>query len=296
MKKVLITGITGFVGSNLSRRLLSEYDVYGLVRMPLHAEYICDIQSQVKLLSYDGSYESVEAALRQVQPDLVYHLATYYSGGHSQAEIQKFIESNIIFGTYLLEAMTAYGCQSLVYASTIMKNFGGKTYCPLNLYAAFKQAFSDLMVYYVNAGLLRAVTLVLSDTYGPKDYRPKILNIIRQTILEGKELALSDGQQDYDVVYIDDVVRAFQMAGEQLLENQWENEIFQVCAKSPLTLRETVEKLLQLNNLTLNAIWGGRPAVERGSQKAVRIYPPVPGWEPVISLDNGLVRFWANTT
>lgn len=57
------------------------------------------------------------------------------------------------------------------------------------------------------------------------------------------------------------------------------------------TLRETVENLLYLNNHTLNAVWGRRPAVERKFQKAVRLCPLVPGWEPVVSLDDGSVRF-----
>ena len=123
-----------------------------------------------------------------------------------------------------------------------MAHYGGEAYRPLNLYAATKQAFSDLMAYYTDAGLLRAVTLVLSDTYGPDDHRPKVLNLIRDAALKGETIALSDGEQDYDVVHIDDVVRAFRMAGEQLLQSEgWKNEIFQVCATEPLSLRQTVE-------------------------------------------------------
>ena len=113
------------------------------------------------------------------QPELVYHLAAYYTGAHGAQVTPKLIASNITFGAYLLEAMAACSTSALVYASTVMTFYKEKTYCPLNLYAATKQAFSDLLAYYTDAGILRSVTLVLSDTYGPGDRRPKVLNLIR---------------------------------------------------------------------------------------------------------------------
>lgn len=288
MKRVLITGITGYIGSNLARALLPEYEVYGLVRMPLHTDYITDIQPQVKLLSVDGSYDSIAAALETSRPELVYHLATYYTGAHGSAETPALVASNITFGAYLLEAMSIVGSSALVYATTIMAHYGGAAYRPINLYAATKQAFSDLLAYYTDAGLLRAATLVLSDTCGPGDRRPKILNLIKRAVQTGERLELSDGGQDYDVVHIDDVVRAFVLAGRQLLEKEWKNETFQVFAEHPLTLRETVEKMLEVNSWTLNATWGARPAAEREMRRTVRMYPPVPGWKPEVSLDAGL--------
>ena len=44
MRRVLITGITGYIGSHLARVLLPDWEVYGLVREPLRTEHIADIQ------------------------------------------------------------------------------------------------------------------------------------------------------------------------------------------------------------------------------------------------------------
>lgn len=290
MKRVLITGITGYIGSHLARSLLPDHEVYGLVREPLHTEYVKDLQDSICLKTVDGSYSSVESALREIQPDIVYHLATYYTGAHGAKVTPAMIASNITFGAYLLEAMSSCGCSALVYASTVMAHYGGEAYRPLNLYAATKQAFSDLMAYYTDAGLLRAVTLVLSDTYGPDDHRPKVLNLIRDAALKGETIALSDGEQDYDVVHIDDVVRAFRMAGEQLLQSEgWKNEIFQVCATEPLTLRQTVELMFKVNDWPCGiADWGHRPKPEREIRRLIRLYTPLPGWRPQISIEEGL--------
>lgn len=292
MKKVLITGVTGYIGSNLARALLPDYQVYGMVRHPIRIDYIADIQDRLHLIPFDGSYESMEIALRETRPDLVYHLAACYTGTHGAKETPRLIAANITMGAYLLEAMVAAGSPPLVYASTVVVHYKGEEYCPLNLYAATKQAFSDLLVYYTDAGLLRAVTLILSDTYGPGDHRPKVLNLIKRAAQAKESLALSDGQQDYDVVYIDDVVRAFQLAGEQIMEKStWHNERFQIVPEKPMTLRETAELMLQVNGLTWNGGWGQRPAPQREICRAVRICPILPGWRAQVSLSEGLRKF-----
>ena len=290
MKRVLITGITGYIGSRLARALLDGGEVYGLVREPLHTEYIADIQDRLRLVTVDGTYESVDAAVGSVRPEIVYHLAAFYTGAHGPQATPKLLESNIAFGGYLLEAMAVHHVPALVYASTVMAHYKGAEYRPLNLYAATKRAFSDLLAYYTDAGLLRAVTLVLSDTYGPGDHRPKILNLIRQAAESGERIALTSGTQVYDVVYIDDVVSAFRMAGERLLRGAAGNEVFQIISEAPLSLRETVEKMTQVNRLTVNAAWGERPAAEREMGSAVRLYPALPGWRPGVSLEDGLRR------
>lgn len=286
--RVLITGITGYIGSHLARALLPDCEVWGLVREPIHTEYIADFQNQLHLVTTDGNYASIEAAVREARPDLVYHLAAYYTGAHGPETTPGLITSNITFGTYLLETMSACGCSALVYASTVMAHYRGAEYCPLNLYAATKQAFSDLLAYYADAGLLRAVTLVLSDTYGPGDRRPKVLNLVRDAARRGERIALSEGGQDYDVVYIDDVVSAFRMAGEGLLKDRFCGGVFQVVPEHPLTLRQTVEKMCQINGWYLNAGWGKRPTAEREIRQAIRLYPPLPGWTPAVPLDEGL--------
>lgn len=292
MKRVLITGITGYIGSNLARSLLPDCEVCGLVREPLNLTYLVDIQNKIRFFVCDGTFESVSNALETSRPDVVYHLAAYYTGTHGPEQTPKLIDSNITLGAYLLEAMASCGCSTLVYASTVMAHYHGEAYRPLNLYAATKQAFSDLLNYYTDVGLLRAVTLVLSDTWGPGDQRPKILNLVKQGGPNGKRLELSDGNQDYDVVYIDDVVRAFRMAGEQLLERpEWKNESFQVMSPNPLTLRQTVEMMLRVNGLTLDPAWGKRPRPTREIRRAVRLYPTLPRWSVEIALKEGLRRF-----
>lgn len=292
MKRILITGITGYIGSCLAHALLSEYEIFGLVRLPLNEEYLSDIKDKLTLFPYDGSQESVLEAIQTCQPKIVYHLATFYTGAHNTQVVPQMIESNIRYGAFILEAMATCQCQKIIYASTIMSHFEGEIYRPLNFYAATKQAFSDLLEYYTDARILKAVTLVLSDTYGPGDHRAKILNIIKKAIKQSESIALTDGLQDYDAVYIDDVVQAFVQAAEQCdISDSW-NQIFQVGSEDIRSLRETVELLVQISGQSLCADWGKKPHHEREIKKALQCFPPVPGWKQKIGLEEGLKRFW----
>lgn len=295
MRKVLITGITGYIGSHLARALLPDHEVYGLVRDPLRTEYISDIQDQLHLLTTDGSYASIETALQTAQPDLVYHMATFYTGTHGPEVTPALIASNITFGAYLLEAMSACGCSKLVYADTIMAHYGGEADRPLNLYAATKRAFSDLVGYYAGTGAVDAAAVVLSDTYGPGDWRPKVLNLIRRAVLEGTSLALTSGRQIYDAVYIDDVVRGFVQAAAALDPSAPAHRVFQLSGERPRSLRETVELMLEVNDLRFRPGWGGRPDPDYILEDPLRIFPLPPGWSPCVPLEDGLRRFWDGT-
>lgn len=297
MKKVLITGITGYIGSQLARALLADSGVYGLARQPLNETYLDpEFREKLTLLDYDGSGESVLTALETSQPDIVYHLAACYTPAHDIKTIPRLLESNLTFGTYLLEAMHAVRCRRLVYATTVTTRYTGAEYQPLTLYAATKQAFSDLVEYYAEAGSLKAAALALSDTYGPNDRRPKVLNLIRQSILESKPLDLTSGSQQYDAVYIDDVICGLRQAAAALENALAAHQFYQLSGAEPRTLRDTVELLLQVNNLTFHANWGSRPEPGCMVKSPIHIYPAPPGWEPQISLAEGLRRFWRGTS
>lgn len=295
MSNIFITGMTGYIGSWLAKSLLeSQHQVYALVREPLNETYLTsELKEKVIFLKYDGTPESVMHALVQCKPDLVYHLATFYTGAHTLADCQKMISSNLELGTYLLESMYAVGCRKLIYTTSVTTRWHGEpSYEPLSLYAATKQAFSDIVEFYTDIGSIRAIQLALSDTYGPGDQRKKVLNLIRNAIHDDVPINLSAGTQIYDAVFIDDVVRALIQAGNQLDTTSCSHATYQISSTENCTLRETIELLLYSNDLTLQANWGGRPAAEREVQKKLKVYEPLPDWRPEVGLEEGLRRYW----
>lgn len=293
MRKVLITGITGYIGSRLAKALARDCAVYGLARQPLNEIYLSpELREKMTLLPYDGRGESVFAALEASRPDVVYHLAAHYTAAHDMQSIPQLLESNVTFGTYLMEAMGAVRCRRLVYATTVTTHRTGEGYQPLTLYAATKQAFADLVEYYAGTGAVSAAAVALSDTYGPGDRRPKVLNLIRQAILQETALDLTSGRQIYDAVYIDDVVSGFIRAAAALEQPGNAHQFFQLSAENPRSLRKTVELMLEVNSLNFQANWGGQPDPDYMPGYPLRIFPAPPGWQPHVTLEEGLRRFW----
>jgi len=77
--KTLVTGMTGFIGSNLARKLLEEgHEVSGFIQPVIGRDFraIKDIKDNLNLVTCDiRDYSSVRDALKKIEPDTVFHLA-----------------------------------------------------------------------------------------------------------------------------------------------------------------------------------------------------------------------------
>ena len=208
--KALITGVTGFVGSHLARRLVKDnWKVTAIIRSSSNRDLIRDIENSIQLYEYDGTVASMQTILAESQPEIIFHLASFFVSEHQFQDIAKLIHSNIIFGTHLVEAAISNDCFHFINTGTSWQHFENESYNPVNLYAATKQAFNDILKYYVEAHKLKVVTLKLYDTYGPDDPRPKLINLLKRTAETGETLDMSLGEQLIDLVHVDDVVNAY---------------------------------------------------------------------------------------
>ncbi|RME61371.1 NAD-dependent epimerase/dehydratase family protein, partial [Candidatus Parcubacteria bacterium] len=159
----------------------------------------------------------------------------------------------------------------------------------VNLYAATKKAFQDILQFYIEARGLRAITLKLYDTYGANDPRPKLINLLQRAAETGEALALSPGEQKADFVHVDDVVNAYRIAAERLLGGQVAgHEGYGVYTGRPLTIRRLVALMEEKLGRKLNVTWGGRPYRDREVMAPYYGLPTLPGWKPKHALEDSL--------
>lgn len=289
-RSVLVTGATGFVGSRLTRRLIADGGlVHVIVRPDSNLEQLRTVRNHITLHSHDGTTEGMVNILAKSSPEIVFHLASLFVSEHQPVDIVPLINSNLLYGTQLLEALKTCGVSKLVNTGTSWQHYCNEEYNPVNLYAATKQAFETLLKYYLETSELQTITLKLFDTYGAGDPRPKLMHLLKRIADSGETLAMSPGEQLIDLVHIDDVVEAFMHATQRLLEGAVEKcESYAVSSGSPIPLKDLAELVGEVLKKDLAIEWGGRSYRHREVMVPWSTGPSLPGWRPRIALSEGI--------
>lgn len=264
MKHVIVTGATGFVGSHLTKALVNQgVCVHAIVRPTSDLSSLQQLeQKMIRVHVHDEKRDFKEIfgdIIEEAKPDVVFHLASMVVGNPTDEKVEALLQSNINFGVDLLEAMKKYGVRHLVNTGTSWQHYHNADYDPVNLYAATKQAFEDLIDYYVQACGFKVINLHLFDNYGPNDKRKKLLNLMKDAVRQKQVLHMTPGQQQIDLVYIDDVVRAFLLAGRYLAEGKYQYcGTYAVSSGHPVPLRNLVKECNKVIGGRLMINWGGR--------------------------------------
>jgi len=290
-RRALVTGASGYIGSQLARRLVADgWDVHVLVRPGSDLSALAAVSDALTVHIVAGDTTDLTAVVRAAAPDAVFHLAAAFVAQHRQEDVATLVGANLLFSTQLLEAMAANGVRLLVNTGTAWQHFGNRAYDPVNLYAATKQAFEAILAYYVNACGFSAATLALFDTYGPHDPRPKLMKALWNATLEGGRLAMTSGGQLLDMVYIDDVVEAF-LAAELSLRDAGPVQLrYGVSSGAPMRLKELVTAFEQASGVRLDVGWGERPDRPRDVMTAWTDFVPPPGWKARVGFVEGVRR------
>lgn len=288
--RVLLTGATGFIGSQLAKRLVLEgHAVSIIVRPTSQLDILQPILPRVNVHVYDGSYASLLRAMEASQPVAVLHLASLFLAQHKAEDVARLMEANLNFPTQLLEAMSHCGVRELINTGTSWQHYESQVYNPVNLYAATKQAFEALLAYYVEANCFKVITLKLFDTYGPGDTRPKLFSLLRRAVRTGETLRMSPGEQLLDLVYIDDVLDAYLQAITRLSSVR-KAACYAVSNPSRVSLQKLVQTYGELVRRPLHVEWGGLPYRPREVLEPWIDFERVPGWHARVVLADGIVR------
>ena len=284
--KILITGGSGFVGRHLINKLKKD---------PENEIHVLDIiDPQIEGVRYfDTSildYEAIRNVLKDLNLDIIYHLAAQISLPFSVENPLKDFELNVQGTVNMLEACREFGIKKMVFISTAAV-YGIPTENPVSEDAPKKPntpygmskltAESYVKLYHKLYGLTYTI-LRFFNLYGPTG--KGVIPIFVNRALNKENLTLlGSGDQMRDFLYVEDAVKALHMALRDL-----DNNDFNVGFGKEITIKQVAEEVNKQINVE----------IEYKEQETKEDLYPIAniekikskGFEPKISLEEGIKR------
>lgn len=285
--RALVTGATGYSGSRLCRHLADRgWSVDALVRPGSDVERAGGLPGAGRHVVGDPARD-LEPLVAEVRPDAVFNLA---ASPPAAGAVDGLVTSNVGFAAHLGAALEKNPATVLVHAASWWEWNAEGTFAPANLYAATKAAGRMILETAARAAPFAMASLVLHDVYGPGDWRSKVVDLLLRAAMTGEGLELSPGEQEIELVHVDDVASAFETAARRLIDGGTPRTpaIYSVVSGAPLTVRALAGAVEAAAGRPVGAKWGARPYASNTPMKPGPMAPAVPGWTPAIGLSEGL--------
>ena len=218
MKKVIITGGLGFIGSNLINILKNKYFIINIDKVS-YASNFNNIDSNIKNYKFYKQDISnkvfIKNILKKYTPSIIFNLAAETHVDRSIDGPKQFIESNILGVFNLLESIKNYQKKvKLIHISTdevygdIKKNYKSKeedAYNPSSPYSASKASGDFLIKSYIRTYKIPAIITNCCNNFGPNQYPEKLIPTIIYNILNEKHIPIyGKGKNIREWIYVDD--------------------------------------------------------------------------------------------
>ena len=252
MKRIILTGGTGFVGANLARRLLRDgHELHLLVRPHYQPWRIEAIRSDLRFHECTSTMRKPSrASSAEIRPDWVFHLAVH--GAYSwQTDWEQMVRTNIQGTMSLVSACLKTGFEAFVNTGS-SSEYGFKDHAPAESeplepnshYAVTKAAATLFCRYTAQSRRVHLPTLRLYSVFGPYEDPGRLLPTLIMHGLKGELPPLADPDVARDFVYVDDVVEAYLLAAT-VPTPEW-GPIYNVGTGVQTTLRDVVEVARQV--------------------------------------------------
>ena len=301
IKKIFVTGATGFIGRHLVHRLNAEgYSVGALVRSASASQEAGRIKGVSYFIGDIRNYEEIKTAFSAFEPDAVIHLVAYYAIMHRADDIGVMIDTNVKGMINILEAAKESGAVQLFINTSSTQVYEQKkqrlkvedVIKPQSLYAVTKLYAEEACSYYADAFHLPCVTLRLFPPYGPGDHERRLIPYVIGSILKNTPPNLTTGKQEWDFVYIDDIVNAY-LAVLKSYPFKDDHAIFNVGTSEAVSIRSFVEKIRGCLGSDIDLPWGSvaHRANEVWYNSAdIKKAQTVLHWSPQTGIDEGIKK------
>lgn len=301
MKKVLITGGAGFIGSHVADRfLLNNYEV--IAADNLVTGNVDNINGKnIKFFNIDiRDREKLEELFKNEQPDYVIHLAAQVSVSSSVEDVLYDAEENITALINILELCKKYNTEKIVFSSTaavygipeeVPSRETNKT-APLSPYGLSKLTGEEYIKMYSRLFGVNYVILRYANVYGPRQSahgEAGVVSIFNDKIkVNGDIFIEGDGLQTRDFVYVKDVSGANYICATEDIKN----ETFNVSTNTDISILELFNTMKKYSGYEKDAFHKeARKGDIRNSRLDNNKLLKNTSWKPEYTLDQGLKEY-----
>ena len=288
-KKILITGINGFLGSHLAKYLKSSFEVLGL---EYSLNNLFRIESE-KFKVYDVFSKPLENIFIENEIYAVIHVATIYR--RKLEPLQNLLKTNVLLPVNLLELSNKHGVSLFLNTDSFFNN-SSYSYSYLSDYTLSKKHSIDWIRLMSNSSSCKIVNMKVFHMYGENDSPSKFIPHLIDTILrEETFIDMTPGLQTRDFIYVNDVVSAFEtvLKNELKLTNYQEYEVGSGKSFSIKHLAELIQKISKSKTeLNFGAIPYRKGEIMESvcnNKKLIEL-----GWTSKFSLNVGLSKIIKN--
>ena len=279
MKNILLTGSTGFIGSELLKYLSNYNKVYITVRKKYK------INSNNKNINkiYFNSHKNLSYKIKKLKIDTVVHCATHYVKNHNFEDIKELSESNILFGNIILENLKIMKVKKFVNFSTVWENYDGKKDNCYNLYSAYKAGFGKIISFYKKENKnIKFLNLVISDTFGLGDKRKKLVNLLKTNYKRNLVTKVISKNLYINLLNVKDIVSAIKL----ILKKNYKSDTYILKNKNNFKIYDIIKKIEKYSQKKIKVKWLSNKIIKEKIYK----FKTLKGWKPKNSDIKDIIR------
>lgn len=301
MRSALVTGGAGFIGSHLSKRLLSEgWKVYIVDNLSTGVE--SNIPKGSEFIFLDLSRDDFIQELPGDTINVVFHLAAQSSGEISFEDPEYDLRTNVLSTLFLLKWCEKKGIRRFVYTSS-MSIYGDQEHCavkecavsrPKSFYGVGKLASEEYLSIYHKTRGLETTAYRLFNVYGPgqnmENLKQGMVSIYLAYLHQKKDILVKGSPARFrDFIYIDDVVECLMAT----LDNRNSfGRVYNVGTGKGTSVADLVRKLLIAYGEDPDyypiRVTKGTPGDQFGIYADITRIQNETGWSPAVALAEGL--------
>ena len=262
MKKVLITGAEGFIGSHLTDLLLEKYKVDALVKYnftsnSFNLKYIKN-RKNLNIIQGDiTDYQFLQRISKKV--DIIIHLAALIGIPYSYNAVSSYVSSNITGTMNILECIRQNKNSHLILLSS-SEIYGSAIYTPMDEnhpknpsspYAATKLSADMLASSYIKSFKLPITIIRPFNTYGPRQSLRAVIPTIITQVVGGNRIEIGNTDTIRDFNYIDDIVKGIE---KTILNSNCIGKTFNLCSNKAFEINEIISIIEQISGKQLKIV------------------------------------------